>query len=203
MPENEARGPSWRLGRLRSRARRATAKPSTPAPRILTAVVRSTFPICVPHARASMCASSLVTSAGQISLSGGAPGTPSAWETPPAAPGRCRLLVKGGFAVLDRQQRRLHHRAHALGFIDLHGYLVARCQQDASLTQLAGELHTTITRRAADRSSASDGLGACKAHPGGQLLHHAGGRGRGGGAGPPGACRVAAGGLTGCLCRVR
>jgi len=31
-----------------------------------------------------------------------------------------------------------------LGFTDLHSYLVARCQQDASLTQLADELHTTI-----------------------------------------------------------
>ena len=46
--------------------------------------------------------------------------------------------------MLDRQQRRLHDRAHALGFADLKSYLVARCQQDASLTQLAGELHTTI-----------------------------------------------------------
>jgi transcriptional regulator of acetoin/glycerol metabolism len=46
--------------------------------------------------------------------------------------------------VLDSQQRRLHHQAHALGFPDLHSYLVARCQHDASLTQLAGELHTTI-----------------------------------------------------------
>jgi len=52
--------------------------------------------------------------------------------------------VNGSFAVLDRQQRRLRARAHALGFTDLHGYLVARCQQQASLTQLAGELDTTV-----------------------------------------------------------
>ena len=46
--------------------------------------------------------------------------------------------------MLDGQQRRLHHRAHTLGFPDLHSYLVARCQHDASLAQLASELHTTI-----------------------------------------------------------
>jgi DNA-binding NtrC family response regulator len=45
---------------------------------------------------------------------------------------------------MDRQQRRLHHRAHTLGFPDLDSYLAARCHDDASLTQLAGELHTTI-----------------------------------------------------------
>ena len=41
------------------------------------------------------------------------------------------------------EQRRLHDRAYTLGFADLDSYLVARCQHDASLTQLAGELHTT------------------------------------------------------------
>ncbi len=55
-----------------------------------------------------------------------------------------RFLNPTGFAVVDGQQRRLHRRAHTLGFADLDSYLVARCQQDASLTQLAGELHTTI-----------------------------------------------------------
>ncbi len=54
------------------------------------------------------------------------------------------MLISGGFTVLDRQQRRLHDSAHTLGFADVAGYLVARCQQDASLTQLAGELRTTI-----------------------------------------------------------
>jgi hypothetical protein len=73
-----------------------------------------------------------------------APGNPSAWETPPAAPARRQLLIKDGFAVIDRQQRRLNDRANALGFTDLHSYLVTRCQDDASLTQLAAELHTTI-----------------------------------------------------------
>ncbi len=87
---------------------------------------------------------SQVTSSAEVSRSGGAPGTPSAWETPPAAPARCDLLITGGFGVVDRQQRRLHHRANTLGFTDLHGYLVARCHDDASLAQLASELHTTI-----------------------------------------------------------
>jgi hypothetical protein len=64
--------------------------------------------------------------------------------TPPAAPGSCRLRIKGGFAVVDRQQRRLHHRAPTLGFADLDTYLAARCQDHASVAQLASELHTTI-----------------------------------------------------------
>ena len=82
---------------------------------------------------------------------GGAPGTPSAWETSPPV---CRLIISGGFAVIDRDQRRLHDRAHTLGFPDLHSYLVARCQDDASLPQLAGELDTTIdvTRRLIDEA---------------------------------------------------
>ncbi len=45
--------------------------------------------------------------------------------------------------MLARQQRRLHERVHALGFADLHSYLQARCQQHASLAQLAAELGTT------------------------------------------------------------
>jgi transcriptional regulator of acetoin/glycerol metabolism len=66
----------------------------------------------------------------------------------------CRLVLSGGFTVTDRQQRRLHDRAHTLGFTDLHGYLVARCQHDASLAQLAGELDTTIdvARRLLDQA---------------------------------------------------
>jgi DNA-binding NtrC family response regulator len=80
--------------------------------------------------------------------------------TPQAAPWRGCLRIQGRFAVVDRQQRRLHGRAHTLGFPDLHSYLVARCQQDASLTQLASELHTTrdvvcrlIDEASIDRSS--------------------------------------------------
>ncbi len=56
---------------------------------------------------------------------------------------RRRLTIKGGFTVVDRRQRRLHDRAHTLGFADLHGYLTARCQQQASLARLADELGTT------------------------------------------------------------
>src|SRR6266508_944146 len=93
--------------------------------------------------------SSLVTSPGRSSRCGGAPGTPSAWETPPAAPADRRLVLSGGFTVIDRQQRHLHDRVIAKGFADLDGYLVARCQQQASLAQLAGELATTtvVARR--------------------------------------------------------
>jgi len=46
--------------------------------------------------------------------------------------------------VLDGQQRRLHHRAHTLGFPDLGSYLVAGSQHHASLAQLASELDTTV-----------------------------------------------------------
>jgi hypothetical protein len=100
--------------------------------------------MCVGHARPSMRASSQVTSPVEASRSGGAPGTPSAWETPRPAPAHPRLRITGAFAVVDRQQRRLHDYAHTLGFPDLDSFLVARCQQDAGLAQLAGELHTTI-----------------------------------------------------------
>jgi len=105
----------------------------------------SRFAICVGCPPRTMYSSSQTTSCGRISRCGGAPGTPSAWETPPAAPPACRRLrITGGFTVVDRQQRRLRDRAHLLGFTDLDSYLVARCEQDAGLTRLAGELHTTI-----------------------------------------------------------
>ncbi len=83
-----------------------------------------------------------------------APGSPRAWATPPPAHLRRRLTLNSGFAVLDRQQRRLHDRANALGFTDLHGYLKIRCQQHASLAQLAGELGTTplLIRRLLDHA---------------------------------------------------
>ncbi len=89
-----------------------------------------------------------------ISRSGGAPGTPSACITPQAAPTPRTLTLGGGFAVLDRQQRRLHRRAHAQGQADLGGYLQARCQQQASPAQLAKELKTTTTvvRRLLDQA---------------------------------------------------
>jgi len=55
------------------------------------------------------------------------------------------LTLKGGFTVLDSQQRRLHRHAHAQGYSDLASYLQARCQQQASPAQLASELGTTTT----------------------------------------------------------
>jgi len=55
-----------------------------------------------------------------------------------------RLAIKGSFTVIEPQQRRLHARAHTLGFPDLAGYLLARSQQDASLAQLASELDTHV-----------------------------------------------------------
>jgi hypothetical protein len=97
---------------------------------------------------------SQVTSSMRISRSGGAPGTPGACITPPPAPSPRTLTLKGGFAILDNQQRRLNRHAHAQGFTDLHGYLQARCQQQASPAQLASELATTTTvvRRLLDQA---------------------------------------------------
>jgi hypothetical protein len=81
----------------------------------------------------------------QISRGGGAPGTPGACITPPAAPLPRTLTLKGGFTVLDQPQRRLHDHARAQGFAELGSYLQARCQQQASPAQVASELGTTTT----------------------------------------------------------
>jgi hypothetical protein len=70
---------------------------------------------------------------------------PGACITPPPAPTPRTLTLKGGFTVLDQQQRRLHHHAHAQGSSDLASYLQARAQQQASPAQLASELATTPT----------------------------------------------------------
>src|SRR6266487_1173662 len=81
-----------------------------------------------------------VISSIRISRSGGAPGTPGAWITPPPAPTPRTLTLKGGFTVLDSQQRRLHRHARAQGHSDLASYLQARAQQQTSPAQLASEL---------------------------------------------------------------
>jgi hypothetical protein len=88
-----------------------------------------------------------VISSIRISRSGGAPGTPGACITPPAAPTprTLTLTLRGGFTVLDSDQRRLHCHAHTQGHIDLASYLQARAQQQASPAQLASELGTTTT----------------------------------------------------------
>jgi len=54
------------------------------------------------------------------------------------------LRITGGFRVIDRLQRRLHDRAHALGCADLGSYLATRSHHDADVAQLASELDTTI-----------------------------------------------------------
>lgn len=71
-------------------------------------------------------------------------GSPNAWATPPTARSSRTLTVTGGFAVLDRHQRRLHQRARDHGHPSLNDYLAARCWQDASLPQMARELGTTV-----------------------------------------------------------
>ncbi|HEY5985973.1 MAG TPA: hypothetical protein VIV12_06240 [Streptosporangiaceae bacterium] len=55
------------------------------------------------------------------------------------------LTLKGGFTILDSDQRRLHRHAYAQGYSDLASYLQARCRQQASPARLASELGTTTT----------------------------------------------------------
>ena len=81
----------------------------------------------------------------RISRSGGAPGTPGACITPLPAQSPGTLTLKGGFTVLDGDQRRLHSHAQAQGYSDIASYLRARCKQRASPVQLASELGTTTT----------------------------------------------------------
>jgi hypothetical protein len=75
----------------------------------------------------------------------GRPGTPGACITPPPAQTPRTLTLKGGFTVLDSDQRRLDRHAHAQGYSDLGSYLQARAQQQTSPAQLASELGTTTT----------------------------------------------------------
>jgi hypothetical protein len=98
----------------------------------------------VSHACGRSSASAALVVAGHLrcagSRSGGASGTPSAWETPPAAPAHRRLLLSSGFAVIDGQQRRLYQRARQLGFPDLRSYLQDRCDAGHSVPTIGQEL---------------------------------------------------------------
>jgi hypothetical protein len=73
---------------------------------------------------------------------GAPPGTPSAWETPPARlPGR--LTIKGRFTVDDDRRRDLQQQARRLGFADLRSCLEALLGDRWSIPQLAAHLGTT------------------------------------------------------------
>jgi AraC-like DNA-binding protein len=72
-----------------------------------------------------------------------APGTPSAWATPPAAPARRRLTITGGFCVDGGQHHQLDQQARRLGFADLRGCLQALLDEGWSIPQLAAHLATT------------------------------------------------------------
>lgn len=79
------------------------------------------------------------------------PGTPSAWVTSPAlAAARRRLVLSGGFAVTDSQQRHLQQKARRLGFADLPCCLQALLDDGWSIPQLTSHLDTThaVIRRA-------------------------------------------------------
>src|SRR6266508_4519392 len=78
-----------------------------------------------------------------MSRSGGAPGSPGACITRPPAPSPGKLTLRGGFTVLDPQQRRLDQQARAQGFVELASYLRVRCQHDTALPRMASELGTT------------------------------------------------------------
>ena len=75
--------------------------------------------------------------------SGGAPGTPSAWETPPPARLPRRLTIMGGFRVDDGRYRYLDQQAKRLGFASLRGCLQALLDDGWSIPQLATHLDTT------------------------------------------------------------
>jgi hypothetical protein len=91
----------------------------------------------------TMRTSAQVTSSIGISQSGVAPGTPGACITPPTALSPRTLTLRGGFTVLDQQQRGLHHHAQAQGYSGLDSYLQAGVQQQVSLTRVVSELGTT------------------------------------------------------------
>src|SRR6266540_4654389 len=86
---------------------------------------------------------SQVTSSWRVSRSGGAPGTPSAWVTPPPAPLPRRLIVNGGFTVDGGRHRHLDQQARRLGFADLRACLQALLADGWSIPQLADQLATT------------------------------------------------------------
>ena len=67
----------------------------------------------------------------------------SAWETPSVAPTHCRLVLSGGFTVIDSQQRHLDQQASRLGFADLCACVEALLADGWSIPQLATYLATT------------------------------------------------------------
>jgi hypothetical protein len=68
---------------------------------------------------------------------------PERMGTPPAARTPRHLVIKGGFTVIDTQQRRLDEQARRLGFADLRGCLQALLGDGWSIPQLANHLDTT------------------------------------------------------------
>src|SRR6266511_2605392 len=125
----------------RRRAQRHPATPETlrpvaplpPAPAATARSLASALPMRVDAPDPPMGRSPRVSSSIGISRGGGVPGTPDACITPPPAPLPRALTLKGGFTVLDPQQRRLDRQARAQGYSDPHSY------------QLARELGTTTT----------------------------------------------------------
>src|SRR6266511_3215242 len=85
------------------------------------------------------------TSSIGISWSGGAFGTPSACIRPLLVLTLRTLTLRGGFAVLDSDQRRFYRDARAQGYADLYNYLLARAQQQASPARMASEFGTITT----------------------------------------------------------
>jgi hypothetical protein len=140
--------------RLLDAALRPAPTPDHPLPRSGCPCVRQSHVPSVPrHAVDALGVAG--DSAGQISRSGGAPGTPSAWETPQQ--GWTLVQVANELGV-DRNTVRDR----------LNTYRLRRLK------------HRTLTGRvpvgAVDRSSADTGTGAHRAHGGEQPLHHAVGR---------------------------
>src|SRR6266542_3239600 len=103
--------------------------PLPPAPAATARSLASALPMRVDAPDPPMGRSPRVSSSIGISRGGGVPGTPDACITPPPAPLPRALTLKGGFTVLDPQQRRLDRQARAQGYSDPHSYLLARAQQ--------------------------------------------------------------------------
>jgi hypothetical protein len=82
-----------------------------------------------------------------------APGTPSAWETPPAARSRRRLTIKGDFCVDGGHHHQLNEQARRLGFPDVRACLQALLDDGWSILQLAARLAAT---QAAIRAAITD-----------------------------------------------
>src|SRR6266540_1378151 len=145
------RSPCRGTSLYRRRAQRHPATPEAlrpvaplpPAPAATARSLASALPMRVDAPDPPMGRSPRVSSSIGISRGGGVPGTPDACITPPPAPLPRALTLKGGFTVLDPQQRRLDRQARAQGYSDPHSYLL----DTAGVTPSPRQVSAAHTRR--------------------------------------------------------